>query len=646
MKKTIGLLLFLAASVIMGTAITVAIQWVVSGSLSTVWAWLLKYPSYFLMTVLLYSLAICTLGAWTRRLWVSGILISFAGLALALVDYFKNAINGTPLELMDFGLASKLGQVAGVAGELHLPSDFWWASLGLLLCIIILFFTQTWTGLMGKMRFCTALISSAAILITCSSIGAAMIGNLFGVDVYTRISPASNHNTYGLTLSLWRDCFRQSKQGPENYSSEQMQDVLTRIDEILAANSIQNTNKNTNASSKSPNIIMILSESFFDLNRLPGLHYEQDPLENFNTLKEEGISGKFHSHYLGYGTGYIEMSMLYGLNSLDLGPGANICFLEDELYQRFDALPEQYTRADYCAEMLHGFDNSLYNRTVTYPLLGFSNLFFVADLENQTQDWQGSVYGGYYLKDSFLFHNMLRRMRAINQDGQSAFLYGITMENHQPFDAEKFDYACQINVTDESNRLNSDDMQIVRVMLEGITRADQALGTLTDALREYPEPTIIVFFGDHRPNLFMNDGDTVYTKLGLCPDNDTTRWTIDQIDDLYSTDYLIWANQPELLGNQAGSRQDSSITAIGPQLLDLTNQSVTRYWALLEQVKQVCLTDTDLYFVDGNGSAYLRKKDAGLSPEAQELLDLREAVIYDAIYGNQYITDQMNQVVY
>ncbi len=43
----------------------------------------------------------------------------------------------------------------------------------------------------------------------------------------------------------------------------------------------------------------------------------------------------------------------------------------------------------------------------------------------------------------------------------------------------------------------------------------------------------MVFFGDHRPNLFMTDGDTVYTKLGLCPDNDMVGWTPEEISDLY-----------------------------------------------------------------------------------------------------------------
>ena len=182
----------------------------------------------------------------------------------------------------------------------------------------------------------------------------------------------------------------------------------------------------------------------------------------------------------------------------------------------------------------------------------------------------------------------------------------------------------------------------LRVMLEGITRADQALGELVEALRQSPEPTVVVFFGDHRPNLFMPGGDTVYTLLGLCPENDTMNWTPAQINDLYSTDYLIWANDPTLLGDLAGTRQESSITALGPQLLELTGQPVSRYWALLQKVSKVCLTQTDLYFVDGQGNPSFTREEAGLSPEALELLELRDAVVYDAVYGKQYITEQMN----
>ena len=628
--------MFLGGGLCMGLAVAVAVQWVITGSLSIVWEWFVKWPTYLLLTGLLYSAVVFTLGALLGRLWLSSVLVGAVGLILSLVDYFKTAINGTPLELADFGLATQVGEVAGVAGALRPPVDFWMALVALAICAGILFLVRRLTALTGRCRFLSFSIALALTMGLFSTQGAQTAGAVFGVDTNTRLAAANSHDTYGLTLSLWRDCFLQAKAAPEGYSQAYMENVLARIDEILAED---DTPAGTQA--VQPNIIMVLSESFYDLTRLPDLQYDRDPLENFHALESEGISGTFHSHYLGYGTGYLEMSMLYGITGLDFGAGTNICFLEDDIYQRFDALAEQYTVDGYRAEMLHGYNDSLYNRTVTYPMLGFSDLLFSEDIQALGFPWEGGVYGGYYMKDSYLFQAMLDRMEDINDGGERAFLYGITMENHQPFDPEKFNYECQINVT--SDTLSDEDMAIVRVMLEGITRADEALGMLTDALRESEEPTIVVFFGDHRPNLFMTDGDTVYTKLGLCPDNDTVDWTVEQINDLYSTDYLIWANDAALLQGQAGTRRDSSITAVGPQLLELTGQPVSRYWALLEKVSEVCLTNTELYFVDGEGNPSASAETADLSDEARELLKLREDVLYDAMYGQQYITAAMNE---
>ena len=37
-----------------------------------------------------------------------------------------------------------------------------------------------------------------------------------------------------------------------------------------------------------------------------------------------------------------------------------------------------------------------------------------------------------------------------------------------------------------------------------------------------------------------------------------------------------------------------------------------------------------------------KRQEADLSPGALELLELRDAVVYDAVYGKRYITEQMN----
>ena len=180
------------------------------------------------------------------------------------MDYFKNAINGTPLELADFGLAKQAGNVAGLAGDLTPPEDFYPAAAGLLLCVLLLLLTRRLTALEGtaRGRCCLCSLTLAGILLT--GTGTRAVGSWLGVDFYTRMDPAENHSLHGLTLSLWRDAFPQPKTAPEGYDEDFMLDVLARIDQLTEARQEPEAR---------PNILFILSESFYDLTRLPVLQY-------------------------------------------------------------------------------------------------------------------------------------------------------------------------------------------------------------------------------------------------------------------------------------------------------------------------------------------------------------------------------------
>ncbi len=626
---------FAAGSFCIGLIITINAQWITGGTLPGVWSWSVQYPASLLLTVLLYALPTAALGALTGRLWLSGALMGLAGALLALVDYFKIAINGSPLELADFGMIGQIKAVAGVAGSLIPPADFWLALTGLAFCVLLLAWTRRLTALGGQTRFLTFSLCVLLLVALITPSSARAFGEKLGLDFTMRLDAATNHERHGLTLSLWRDGFVQDKPPAEGYGAEYMQTVLAKVDALLLEDG------ESAAPEQSPNIIFILSESFFDPTRLPGLTYGRDPAEHFRALGAEGISGTFHSHHLGYGTGNIEISMLTGLRSTDLLPGTDMCSMYSDVYEYFDSLAEQYTKkGGYQAELLHAYTDELYNRTVNYPLLGFEDLWFSDEIEALDLPWTRRVPDGYYMQDSYFCQALVDRLNRINEEGRRAFLYGITMENHQPYKPEKFHNQSQVSLTADS--LSQEDQTVLRSMLEGIVRADQSLGELTDALREVAEPTILVFFGDHRPNLTLPDGETAYTKLGLCPGTWTYNWVPEQFNDLYSADYLIWANDAALLGDLAGTRRDSSVTAIGPHLLELTGTPVSRYWGLMEKCAEVCLTHTSFYFVDGQGQASVSPEESGLSPEALELLKLRDAVMYDAIYGKRYITKEMN----
>lgn len=56
-------LLCIAAAFCMGLGAAVAVQWVATGSLSVVWEWFVKWPSYLLLTAVGLGVVVLALGA-------------------------------------------------------------------------------------------------------------------------------------------------------------------------------------------------------------------------------------------------------------------------------------------------------------------------------------------------------------------------------------------------------------------------------------------------------------------------------------------------------------------------------------------------------------------------------------------------------
>ena len=72
--------------------------------------------------------------------------------------------------------------------------------------------------------------------------------------------------------------------------------------------------------------------------------------------------------------------------------------------------------------------------------------------------------------------------------------------------------------------------------------------------------------------------------------------------------------------------------------MEVTNQPVSRYWALQQLVSEVALADVDLYFADGESRITRNVETADLTDAEKELLELRRAVVYDTYFGERYIT--------
>jgi hypothetical protein len=172
---------------------------------------------------------------------------------------------------------------------------------------------------------------------------------------------------------------------------------------------------------------------------------------------------------------------------------------------------------------------------------------------------------------------------------------------------------------------------------QGVSDASAALGKLVDYFRTCDEPTVIVFYGDHRAGLGLSEGGTVYSALGMVS-ADQSQWSLEDVASLYSTNYLIWSNDPDYLPGEPGSTADTSCNYLGVTLLDLAGVQKPLYWQLISQLSETRLCDTAAYHLGRDG--VLSNELPDTQPDRQQL-DALTYLLNDAIYGKQYVTDKI-----
>ena len=243
----------------------------------------------------------------------------------------------------------------------------------------------------------------------------------------------------------------------------------------------------------------------------------------------------------------------------------------------------------------------------------------------------GDFYSDDYMTDLFI--------KLLEQESEEPlFAYGISMENHSPHNGSK--YADTGGYTVEFDAALSEEATgVLADAIEGSTNASEALGKLTDYLREQDEPTVVIFFGDHRPGLGLSDGSsTVYSELGMSEGYDQGKWSIEQILELHSSDYLIWSNDPAYLPAEAGSTIDNSCNYLGLSVFEAAQSELPLYWELLQDASEVRIIDTLEYHLGQDGEV---SRVASSSEEDKRRLDLLATCFYDTFYGEQQLTPQL-----
>ena len=201
------------------------------------------------------------------------------------------------------------------------------------------------------------------------------------------------------------------------------------------------------------------------------------------------------------------------------------------------------------------------------------------------------------------------------------------MENHQPYNDDKFAVKTDLGVT--SSRLNDEKLNALQNYTIGLKDADTALGQLTDYFKNQSRPVMVIFFGDHLPNLGFGDDTLTYFDLGYVSSSYSKDWKGQDMLSMLSTDYLIWTNYEETTVPD----HNTSSFVLGLEILKRLDFPLSGYYQWIdENVAPYMLHRYSRLFVDGEDNVYDTVPD-----DQTDMIRRYSAVIYDIVYGNNEI---------
>lgn len=157
---------------------------------------------------------------------------------------------------------------------------------------------------------------------------------------------------------------------PKDYSKKTMEELASKY----AKNAVS-INQSRSANMTSSTVIMILSESFSDPTRVPGITMTEDPMPNIRQLKEQTTSGLMLSPGYGGGTANIEYQALSGLSMANFDSSLSIAYQQLVPNEKWTPTLNQLwndAHGKQASVAYHDYYRSMYFRNTNYKKFGFN----------------------------------------------------------------------------------------------------------------------------------------------------------------------------------------------------------------------------------------------------------------------------------
>ena len=118
---------------------------------------------------------------------------------------------------------------------------------------------------------------------------------------------------------------------------------------------------------------MVLSETFSDPTRIPGVSFAEDPIPNIRQIKDETTSGLMLSPGYGGGTANIEYQALTGLSMANYSDTLSIAYQQLVPGQKWDQSLNQLwneKNGEDSSVAFHAYNRGMYFRDINYKKFG------------------------------------------------------------------------------------------------------------------------------------------------------------------------------------------------------------------------------------------------------------------------------------
>ncbi|WP_077424202.1 LTA synthase family protein [Bifidobacterium longum] len=595
----------------------------------------------FVLNVILVALLYLMLLMLLNRFWASSIVMLAAGIIVAVIEHFKIEIRYEAILPADLGfLGSNTGNMLTFApAGAHVTILIALAVFAVLLVpVLALRYADGRKGRMIQTDDRRLNLTSRLILLLLPI----LVFALYCMHVSTTASLANKFSrALGDTPSMWDSVYDAQRNGPlvaftrqlnpkimdkpSNYSEETMKKVAARYQKKAEMINTSRTNNLTDST-----VVYVLSESFSDPSRVPGLKTSKDSMPNIRKIKAGTTSGLMLSSGYGGGTANLEYMGLSGLSMANFDSSLSSPYQQLVPSQHWTPTINQMWGAPANSLGYHPYESSMYSRATNYKKFGFSHFYTLTGPD--VIKYQDKIDESPYVSDKSSYDSALE---GIKSGKTNKFIQIITMQNHMPYHEwyENNDYTAESTT---GTPLGDDEQQSIETYQKGVEITDQATQEFLNELDALDKPVTVVFYGDHLPGIYSSASEDDNNSLAL-----------------HLTDYFIWSNKVSgSQGDKASDAAYSSPNFFVAQAADHMNAKVSPYLAFLTEMhsKIAAMEPPVVNKIQGwdripeGQSIYLDQNGNPMSTddfdkETKQLLADYKLIQYDITAGKNYLKD-------